>query len=734
MIRLKNVSKIYYNNGVIGTGFTKVSLEFHIGEFVAITGESGSGKSTLLNVISGLDTYEEGEMYINGEETSHYNIDDFEEYRRKYIANIFQSFNLVNSYTVRQNIELVLLIHGYSKKEINDSVNKIMKRVGLYEYRNKKVSKLSGGQKQRVAIARALAKDTPIIVADEPTGNLDSESSKQIIELLHEISKDKLVIIVTHNYEQVEKCATRVITMHDGKVVEDKHLKDYKESSVKQSVHKNMSINSKINIAFRNTFNIMHKFLLIFGVFIVVIFGILTNIGSTIKSQKTSLIDSIAYVFSLNDPSRIIIRNKDASIISDEDYEKISKINHVESIDKDDIRLDAKLAFCQTDDYLCLDTLFRDIDDFKYDLVSGRLPENDNEVVLVLTKDDYLYEYYAETLINTKVNIGSFSLSNLFSHNFNVVGVAYASDVTINLFYANKNVITYLQNLDIVDKSDGKITINNQDIDVDNTSVLFDSKVKPGEVYISEDLLDLCKNDKCVGDSIKLNVSNIYVNNSKEFNITNVVNKNNFSSLLNTEEYNFTSNRIIMNINDYMELNSTENYQVSVFVDDVDNVDYVLKELKDLNFNALAIKDSSDVDSSDFSKIMKFYRLVSSIILIIILYFVSSYIIFLVLKSRNTYFAIVRMLGGNIKLSRELLNIELFIISTISFIFIIIFCILVNCNIINSNFLTDFINYLKWYHYLFVYVIIIGMSQLISYKFSNRLFKDSAITTYNMEV
>ena len=120
MIKLKNVSKFYYSKGVIASGFNKINLEFNIGEFVAITGESGSGKSTLLNVISGLDTYEEGEMYIDGKETSHYTEKDFEDYRRKYIANIFQSFNLVNSYTVYQNIELILLLNGEKKKNVKE--------------------------------------------------------------------------------------------------------------------------------------------------------------------------------------------------------------------------------------------------------------------------------------------------------------------------------------------------------------------------------------------------------------------------------------------------------------------------------------------------------------------------------------------------------------------------------------------------------------------------------------
>ena len=124
IIKLKNVSKFYYCKGVVASGFSKISLKFDMGEFVAITGESGSGKSTLLNVISGLDTYEEGEMYINGEETSHYTEKDFEDYRRKYVGNIFQNFNLVNSYTVYQNIELVLLLNGCKKRRLHSKISK----------------------------------------------------------------------------------------------------------------------------------------------------------------------------------------------------------------------------------------------------------------------------------------------------------------------------------------------------------------------------------------------------------------------------------------------------------------------------------------------------------------------------------------------------------------------------------------------------------------------------------
>ncbi len=146
MIRLNNVSKFYYSKGIIASGITKVNLELNVGEFVVITGESGSGKSTLLNVISGLDTYEEGEMYIDGIETSHYTSGDFEQYRKKYIGNIFQNFNLINSYTVYQNVELILLIKGCSKEETKAKVPEIIQKVGLTEYTNTKASKLSGGR------------------------------------------------------------------------------------------------------------------------------------------------------------------------------------------------------------------------------------------------------------------------------------------------------------------------------------------------------------------------------------------------------------------------------------------------------------------------------------------------------------------------------------------------------------------------------------------------------------
>jgi len=279
MIRLRNVSKYYYSKGIIASGISKVNLDLDVGEFVVITGESGSGKSTLLNVISGLDTYEEGEMYIEGHETSHYAASDFEAYRRKYISCIFQSFNLINSYTVYQNVALAMQIDGCEHSVIKSRVRELLGKVGLSEFENRKVSKLSGGQKQRVAIARALARDTKILVADEPTGNLDSESAEGIVELLTEIAADRLVVVVTHNFEQFKDRATRVIKMHDGKIVEDtytgRHLHASAASSQEHAAddepkRRHMSYAAQLGLGIRNTFNLPAKFLLLLLVFLFV--------------------------------------------------------------------------------------------------------------------------------------------------------------------------------------------------------------------------------------------------------------------------------------------------------------------------------------------------------------------------------------------------------------------------------------------------------------------------------
>lgn len=232
-LRLQNIGKIYVSEGNVTVGIRGVNLSFERGEFVAITGASGSGKSTLLNVLSGMDSYEEGELFIEEQPTSHYLQPDWEEYREKYISFIFQNYNILESFTVLQNVELALMTISDPIERRRRAIE-LIERVGLKKHMRQKGSQLSGGQKQRTVIARALAKDSPIILADEPTGNLDAQTSREIIALLREVSRDKLLIMVTHSYDQVAEFATRHVRIYDGAIEADQMIaqpeeKDYPE-------------------------------------------------------------------------------------------------------------------------------------------------------------------------------------------------------------------------------------------------------------------------------------------------------------------------------------------------------------------------------------------------------------------------------------------------------------------------------------------------------------------------
>ena len=218
LLKLEKIGKIYDSGDILTVGIRGIDLAFDYNEFVTIEGESGSGKSTLLNVIGANDTYEEGELYFNGEPTSHYSESDWEKYREKNIATIFQDFNIIENLTVLENVELALLRLD-DKKERRRRAKELIARVGLTEQMNRR-----GGEKQRTVIARALAKDAPVILADEPTGNLDVKASKEVAALLKEVSRDKLVIVVTHNPEFFKQYATRRVRIFDGSVSEDKQI------------------------------------------------------------------------------------------------------------------------------------------------------------------------------------------------------------------------------------------------------------------------------------------------------------------------------------------------------------------------------------------------------------------------------------------------------------------------------------------------------------------------------
>ncbi|CDE55546.1 putative uncharacterized protein [Clostridium sp. CAG:269] len=732
MLKLENVSKIYYTNGIVATGISKVNLELNIGEFVVITGESGSGKSTLLNVISGIDSYEEGEMYINGKETSHYTEKDFEEYRKKYIANIFQSFNLINSYTVYQNVELVLLLNGYKRKQIKKKVLDIIDKVGLTKFKNTKVSKLSGGQKQRVAIARAIVKDTPIIVADEPTGNLDTKSAYEIIELLKNVAKDKLVVIVTHNIEQVEKYATRIIKMHDGRMIQNTEIKNINEDSkITQANGKNITIPNQYRLGIRNTFNIFSKFILLFIVFTFMSVAFLSEY-SAFKLVEHSTEESSGYSANLRDISkeRILINKQNREPFTEDDYNKIKQLSNIDYIVEDDISLDTE--FILRNDTLNTYGYIKDINNFKGNIDIGRMPENDDEIILKANKDDYTITQMLDETLNSEFSLQKSYREGDTIRTVKIVGIQYNENNTIydRTFYVSNEVKKVVRSYVHNQYSDMKTLLNDKYVQY---NIETSENVEPGTAIVNDDLKYQFKNNKIINQNINISVSNIYYEDNIDLTITKTFTKSNLKKLTGYTDYSYYQNAIIINPDDYNSLYDKPSYQSSVYVKDASIIDQTMSELENLGLKPKKATDFK-VEYENESQIVKIFKVVVTIFVIIVVFFISYLIISIILKSRNIYYTTLRMLGATSKSTRKILNIELFINSTLSYLMVLTFGYLVKQDIIKIEFIANLIKYITLNECILMYLILFVVTQLIARKFAKKIFKSSAMNRYNEEV
>lgn len=405
-IKLQNISKYYYSETAVTQALQGINLEFRMGEFVAITGESGSGKSTLLRIISGMDTFDDGELYVDGQPTFQYDEDDWEEYRRTKIGFVFQDYSLIGHYTAKENIVSALLIMGVPEKEAGDKAIHYLERVGLSAQRDQRASKLSSGQKQRLSIARVLAKDTDIIVADEPTGNLDSETGAQIVKLLRDLSQDHLVIMVTHNYEQVEKYVTRKVRLHDGSLILD--VSENMNTDQKSDVSENMDTDQKSDVSGNtdtdqklevsenmdteqksemsenvdnnektsagkksesneerlrdhtigrifvrmNAVRQPEKIALFMGFFLAAAIVSFLFIGQLLMNADDIYTKEYsATSFARKDDKRISLRRKDQKFMTKKDIDRLTKMKHVVSVDQYDIVNDINYYFEEGKDY-----------------------------------------------------------------------------------------------------------------------------------------------------------------------------------------------------------------------------------------------------------------------------------------------------------------------------------------------------------------------------------------------
>ena len=429
MLSLVDISKYYRSNDNIAVGLHKINLDFEIGDFVVVTGESGGGKSTLLNVISGSLAYDDGELYFEGRETSWYGEMEWEDYRKEKIGFVYQDYHLIDSFSCVENIKTaIFILHpDMNEKLAKEKAMHYLEQVGLEKQAEKRAAQLSSGQKQRLAIARALAKETDIIVADEPTGNLDVENSVQIIKILSGLSQNKLVIMVTHNYEEAQPFATRKIRMYNGEVAEDIRLKpnqyEGKKKEAKQAVQKKVFPEKRKQerlLARKMIKNVrrakIYSMLILFLLFLFLSAAVYVFFGSFKKSLDYSTAKDYSDRTYVNtDKTRLSVRKADRKAMTEEDVKKLQAFRHVEYVDLYDTVNDIIYAGEQGKDYIVTSRLDMQIvsiqDESKTiksvsgmsedDILSGRMPQDRNEAV-VASEDETLIGQSMDIYLNRK--------------------------------------------------------------------------------------------------------------------------------------------------------------------------------------------------------------------------------------------------------------------------------------------------------------------------------------------
>lgn len=424
MLELKEVSKFYSSNGITNIGLHNVNLKLSRNEIIAITGESGSGKSTLLNVISKIDTFDEGEIYYYGNETSYFSISDMDDFRKNKVGFIFQNYNILDSYTVLDNVMIPLLLRGFSKEDARVEAMLLIKKVGLDGREKHRGTKLSGGEKQRCVIARALAGDCDILACDEPTGNLDSETALEIIKLIKEVAKDKLVLIVTHNYPEVEGIATRLLKMSDGKIVEDivfqealieepKQLDlDYKPMDKK--VIWTLGLNNIIRTPKKTVVAAIMYFIISFCfLFVAQAIGSLTTLDMT-SSEFVNSFDNRVFVYNAGGKSF------DESLLKDYNYE-INDFSSECSYFFDGLNYSSSIYYASNQEY---------------EILSGRKPEDEYEFVLIYNNptNNEVRRYasdigsYLEIKLNNGTGSEKFKLVGIGEYNSKLSNQTFATD------------------------------------------------------------------------------------------------------------------------------------------------------------------------------------------------------------------------------------------------------------------------------------------------------------------
>ena len=354
-LKLQNISKYYASQTAVVLGLSNISLSFSTGEFVAVTGENGSGKSTLANVIGGMLPYEGGELIVMGQPTSHYNAADWERYRRDLISFISQDYGILPGNTVFENVESALLLTGCERESAMEKTREILRKVELSDFSGRRAARLSSGQKQRLAIARALAKPSKILIADEPTGNLDRENSDKVIRLLKEAAAERLVILITHEFSEAQDYVTRHIVLSDGKVVQDSELRarPAQDAPMEARAQKTAPAKGLVPYIARITAKARPVFFFLTAlILLVTCISSFIFIGSFLYATDdvpARVYDSKAFLN--GDPTRLVLAKDGEAAFTDEELAQIGAQKYVRRVEKYGYIADVNYYYREDVDY-----------------------------------------------------------------------------------------------------------------------------------------------------------------------------------------------------------------------------------------------------------------------------------------------------------------------------------------------------------------------------------------------
>ncbi len=699
MLELKKVKKSYTTGTFTQHALKGIDLQFRKSEFVAILGPSGSGKTTLLNIIGGLDRYDEGDLVINNRSTKSFKDKDWDSYRNNCIGFIFQSYNLISHIDILSNVEMGMTLSGVSSKKRRKKALEVLNKVGLKDHAHKKPNQLSGGQMQRVAIARALANDPDIILADEPTGALDSKTSVQIMELIKEIAKDKLVIMVTHNPELAHDYATRVIEMKDGELMSDSDPVKEKEKSTQEYNIKKTSMNFKTalhlslnNIRTKKGRTILTAFASSIGIIgISLILSLSNGFDKQIDSFEKNTLSALPIVISkqsmnLDEETMEKMQNDMTSseeaysdkkyvIPSVTDVEQYTHINqitndyidYIEKISADDVsginyvygtglnllqKVDGKVKQINTRElnfYMFPHTLSENTPSVikeRFDILAGKEPEKKEEIVIEIDSKNRMSKDLLEALgFTTNENI---SFDDILNSNLKLV---YNDD------YYQKTGNYFIPNNDLEKVYDNKNNTTLKVVGIIRLKKDYPSMASNPGIYYNNDLLN---------HIIEKNSTSKVVEAQKKANYS-VISGENFD--LNTKEGKEQKENMLAYLGD-----KSIPYVIQVYPRDFDSKSNILEYLDKYNegkkeTEKIAYIDQANLMSSLSSNIMDAITIVliafSSISLIVSSIMIGI-IMYISVLERTKEIGILRSLGARKKDIARVFNSETFIIGVSS--------------------------------------------------------------------